>query len=417
VNITQLRNRTAAVIAIASIATAAVSTLGSTAGATLAQATTTTTTTAPPNPPTTLGPQYAIRSVESGWDHTCALRADGIVACWGAGSHGRLGNGGTAKQTAAVVVRGLSGVRQLASGSHSTCALTWNREVFCWGRNNRGQLGDGTTTDRTTPVKLALSGVSLLAVGNNHACAASGSTLRCWGANESGQLGTNDTQDRTAPVVVGLGDRDFVALGAFNTSTCGQTASGLTACSGSNLGMFGNGSLAGSTSFKTVPTLSAGTDPTVVEGSTHRCHAESTTGQVRCVGSNGNGGLGDGTNLTRTTPVSPPGVFSMATSGYSNVSCGFERVARQYRCWGSNISGQVGDGTTTSRTTPVAVRGIPTMNQTTGSVSAGRNHACAVYDPGAYLPDQVYCWGSDNTGQLGNGAGGSSTTAVLVQGL
>lgn len=370
------------------------------------------------SPSTTVGPEDAIRSVESGWDHTCALRYDGTVACWGVGSFGRIGTGRLTNQTTALTVPGLRAVIQLAAGAQFTCARTWNGEVFCWGRNDRGQLGDGTTASyRATPVKLPLSNVTLLAAGNKHACAASGSLLYCWGANDTGQLGTNDNRDRSAPALVAIGPDDFVALGAFNTSTCGQTASGLAACTGANRGMWGNGSMAGSLSFTTVPRLTSNTTRTEIGGSTHRCHAEAETGQVQCVGSNGNGGLGDGTNLTRTTVVSPPGVFSNATAGYSNVSCGYERVAHQYRCWGSNSSGQVGDGTTTNRSTPVAVKGLPRMVQPDGSVTAGRSHACAVYDPGAYSPDRVYCWGSDSVGQLGNGTGGSSTTAVEVQGI
>jgi len=376
-----------------------------------------TTTSAAPSPSTTIGPRYAVRSVESGWDHTCALRYDGTVACWGAGSYGRMGTGRLTNQTTAVTIPGLTGVTQLAAGAQHTCALTWAREVFCWGRNDRGQLGDGTTTNRATPVKLALSGVTLLAVGNHHGCAASGSALRCWGANESGQLGTNDLRDRLTPVLVGLAGGDFVTLGAFNSSTCGQITTGLTSCAGANQAMWGNGSLAGSPSFTAVPALSANTARTVIDGSTHRCHAETTTGQVRCVGSNGNGGLGDGTNLTRTTPVSPAGTYSTATAGFANASCGFERVLRQYRCWGSNGSGQLGDGTTTNRSTPVSVKGLPAMTQTTGSITIGRTHTCATYDAGAYAPDRVYCWGTGAAGQLGNGTTGTSTTPVQVQGI
>lgn len=366
---------------------------------------------------TTLPPSSFLRSVESGWYHTCAVRYDGTVACWGAGSNGQLGTGGLTPQTTAVTIPGLHTVTELAAGTHHTCALTSSREVWCWGRNDRGQLGDGTLTRRTTPVKVALPGVTLLAVGDNHACAATGSLLYCWGANESGQLGTNDTTDRSKPTLVALAPSDFVALGAFNASTCGQSRTGLTACTGSNLGVFGNGTAAGSTLFTTVPSLTANGANTVISGSIHRCHVETVTGSVRCVGGNRSGGLGDGTKLDRTTFVSPSGTYSTVAAGSSNTSCGFEQIARRYRCWGSNSSGQVGDGTTTDRLTPVAVKGLSSTTQTSGSVSVGRNHACATLHFGGGTPDRVYCWGSDTNGQLGNGAGGSSSTAVRVQGI
>ncbi len=415
-NITYLRRRVIGALAITSVTFATVLTAGPTAASAAPAGAATTTTTAVPAPPTTLGPTYYIRSLVSGWDHTCALRGDGTVACWGGANQGQLGTGTLTAQSSAVTLPNLRRVSELAAGAQTTCALTWDREVYCWGRNDRGQVGDGTGARRTTPVKVPISGATLLAVGNSHACAATDSALYCWGANESGQLGTNDTVDRLSPTVVGVGV-PFVALGAFNSSTCGQTSFGHTACTGSNLGMFGNGSVNGSKSFTTVPALTANYDRTVIDGATHRCHAERESGKVRCVGSNGNGGLGDGTNLTRTSVVTPPGVFSTATAGFTNLSCGFEKVLRQYQCWGSNGQGQVGDGTTTNRATPVPVKGLPAINQTYGSVSAGRYHACATYDPGAYSPDRVYCWGSDSSEQLGNGTGGSSTTAVLVKGV
>ena len=38
-------------------------------------------------------------------------------------------------------------------GSH-TCALRRNGDLYCWGKNDLGQLGDGTTTNRTSPVRV-----------------------------------------------------------------------------------------------------------------------------------------------------------------------------------------------------------------------------------------------------------------------
>ncbi len=84
------------------------------------------------------------------------------------------------------------------------------------------------------------------------------------------------------------------------------------------------------------------------------------TGGLLCWGDNGSGALGDGTTSDRPTPV---GVASLATGvqdvaaavGYSCVITSTGGV----KCWGSNFFGQVGDGTTTERHTPVNVVGLP----------------------------------------------------------
>lgn len=73
--------------------------------------------------------------------------------------------------------------------------------------------------------------------------------------------------------------------------------------------------------------------------------------------------------------------------------------------WGLNDSGVLGNGTEVSSATPVEV----TMPQsvTFVAISAGYNHAMALSSDG-----EVYTWGSDNNGQLGNGDTSSANVTV-----
>ena len=48
-------------------------------------------------------------------------------------------------------VGGLTGVRALAAGIQHTCTLRNDRSMVCWGSNNEGQLGTGDLATRTTP--------------------------------------------------------------------------------------------------------------------------------------------------------------------------------------------------------------------------------------------------------------------------
>jgi alpha-tubulin suppressor-like RCC1 family protein len=85
--------------------------------------------------------------------HACAMRADGTARCWGLNTSGQLGNGTTTAQTGVVQVASLSNAFGIASaqGGEHTCALPANGVPACWGINAAGQLGDGTTTNRSSP--------------------------------------------------------------------------------------------------------------------------------------------------------------------------------------------------------------------------------------------------------------------------
>lgn len=170
--------------------------------------------------------------IACGGDHSCALRADGSVACWGSNAHGELGDGTANLGTLPVVVAGVSGATQIALGESHSCARIADGAVRCWGSNASGQLGDGTTDDRRTPV--AASGVtaaSSVALGMAHTCVVEGGTARCFGANGDGQLGDGTTETRLqATAVSGLADAVQLALGDHHT--CARLADGTARCWG-----------------------------------------------------------------------------------------------------------------------------------------------------------------------------------------
>ncbi len=136
----------------------------------------------------TVVPQLA-----AGNNHTCALRADGVVRCWGDNSTGQLGTGDTTSSLTPVTVTGLpADIVSIAAGDNQTCALTSGGGVKCWGNNADGQVGDGTTIQRNAPVDVVGlgSGVTTIGAGDNHTCAGlAAGGIKCWGWASSGQLG------------------------------------------------------------------------------------------------------------------------------------------------------------------------------------------------------------------------------------
>ena len=138
----------------------------------------------------------------------------------------------------------------------------------------------------------------------------------------------------------------------------------------------------------------------VSAGYDHAC-ALTTTGRVECWGANDLGQLGDGSLVDRAAPapVSLPAAATQVASGYSH-TCAL--LAGQVYCWGDNTFGEIGDGTTTSRALPVLLTGLPAIASLgaggAGLTSVSAAHSCAIAVNGA-----LYCWGSNGSGQLGDG--------------
>ena len=86
--------------------------------------------------------------------HSCAIRSDGSVYCWGRNHLGQLGNGLTGVEVNLTPVRvtGITDAVGIAVGYNHSCAIRSDGSVYCWGSNQWGQLGDGTRTSRSTPV-------------------------------------------------------------------------------------------------------------------------------------------------------------------------------------------------------------------------------------------------------------------------
>jgi alpha-tubulin suppressor-like RCC1 family protein len=144
----------------------------------------------------------------------------------------------------------------------------------------------------------------------------------------------------------------------------------------------------------------------VAAGQSHACGL-TAEGTIYCWGSNSAGELGTGDTVYSATPVQvaldgPAASISLG----GNFSCAL-RTNGQAVCWGQNHVGQIGTGTVVnSILTPMPVEGGATYR----SISAGLSHACAIGNSGA-----LYCWGANDTGQLGTGTPESSSIPIRVQ--
>jgi alpha-tubulin suppressor-like RCC1 family protein len=182
--------------------------------------------------------------VAAGQLHTCGVRTGGSVTCWGRNTDGQIGAGTIGEAKLAPAVVGASGFSDnIAGGVNHTCAIKTDKTLWCWGKNANNQLGDNTTTDRLTPTQIgADADWALVSLGNLSSCALkTDGSLWCWGLNSSGQLGLGDYAQRKVPTPV-PGGAVWAEIRMGFVHTCGRRKDGTLWCWGSGeLGQNANG--------------------------------------------------------------------------------------------------------------------------------------------------------------------------------
>jgi alpha-tubulin suppressor-like RCC1 family protein len=335
--------------------------------------------------------------------------------CWGDNTNGELGNAGALAYTSARVVvtaagAPLTNVTAVSSGYSHACAVA-NKQAYCWGTNG-GELGDNTTTNRTGAVAVqtatgTLTGVTAISAGTNLSCAIANKQAYCWGNNFYGGVGDGTNVDKLVATLVVNATAPLTkvtAIAAGYGHAC-AVANKIVYCWGVNgVGQIGNNSLV-NVALATEVQLDGGlllnkaTDVGV--GDENSCAINNK--QVYCWGVNGSGQVGDGTTTNRRVATrvmvdatTPLGAATqLGVGGYH--ACAL--VSKQVYCWGDNGDGQLGDGNSgTQSVYAVAAKYLASDVQLTGvtQVKAGYYHTCAV------IAKQVWCWGANGSNQLGD---------------
>ena len=347
------------------------------------------------NAPTMIEDLNDVTSLAAGSEHTCALKKDGTVWCWGSNWFGALGIGRDGPETCenracARTPQKVAGIQALAlaAGGENTCVIRADGGVSCWGQAGLGVLGeqptDGlekcTVTNEACsrkPLALkTLGNVVALAVGGMNACAlASDGRVLCWGHATYGAVGVDPSSG--------------VACAAHDALVCQYSPQVVRLADTSEV------------------------RATAIAMGFERTCALNPTGEVLCWGRNDGGQLGAPLDDTlcgkdflevgcRWTPA-PVWNLSRALKLFSGASCA-EVQGGELLCWGPAESGQLGVRNAPARCQINGTERLPCARSAVrvelpariSDLASSASHACALDDS-----NRLFCWGSNSSGQIG----------------
>jgi alpha-tubulin suppressor-like RCC1 family protein len=363
-------------------------------------------------------------ALDGGGRHVCGLDRTGSAFCWGDGASGQLGRGTTASSLVPAQVSGGTTFQAITASNRATCALSVSQQAWCWGENRNGQLGIGTAdTVRLSPTVLPTAlRFKAIAMGSEHMCAIStDDDAYCWGSGTDGKLGTGVMQDSSRVPVLVVGGRKWRSISAGGAHSCGVTTAGVPFCWGTSVtGALGASGVSQSSAPVSVSVPAGVTFTRIVTGESSTCSV-ATSGIGYCWGTNVVGQLGSGSTSNSGVPIPISGglrwreIGMTAEPSFITHTCGVTDVA-SVACWGRGDLGQLGQTAPQTCTfiiawgcsrSPLLVSGVPNSIRVVTSLES----SCALTTAG-----EVWCWGTNNNGQLGDGTTVTRTTPAIVVG-
>ena len=358
--------------------------------------------------------------IAAGDGHTCAVRLDGVVWCWGSGTKGQLGSGASVDSLVPQRVLRISTAVVVDVGAEHSCAVLANGTIQCWGESDDKRLGIGsTTTDINIPTLVnSISTAVDIAAGSASTCAVlSDGTIRCWGSDAHGQAGDGNVGGDKDPTTVVNGISTALLVSMYAEHVCARLANNELRCWGrDHKGQIGNNNVPIDMNvgdpWRSPTTVQRGLEAIlshigVVAGGAHSCTIR-TSSQIWCWGSADSNQVPVGGRQ----PYNLANSFEVPETGFSAVSAGKDHNCAlrggSVQCWGKRgVYSRLGDNR--SGGTSAVVQSASGITNAV-VVAAGGEHSCA-----GFADETVKCWGNGANGRLGRGSADGSNVPVDVQ--
>ncbi|MCL2444671.1 IPT/TIG domain-containing protein [Candidatus Saccharibacteria bacterium] len=373
----------------------------------------------------------------TGADHAITLDSEGRIFAWGSNWGGQLGNGVNFDSNVPVEVD-MTGVLagrdivQIAAGNGSSFALDSEGRIFAWGSNWEGALGNGTNIiSNNVPVEVDTSGVlagrrivQIATTWHYTLVLDSEGNIFAWGQNNNGQLGNNTNISSNVPVEVDmtgvLAGRDIVQIVAGGSHSLALDSEGRMFAWGSNSsGELGNGTFSFFGSNVPVEVdmtgVLAGRNIVQIAAGGNHSFALDSEGRIFAWGINWGGQLGNGVNFDSNVPVEVDMTGVLAGRNIVQVMAGVAHSLAidnegQVFSWGLNMEGSLGNGVNFDSNVPVEVDMTGVLaGRNIVQVMAGWHSSFAIDSEG-----NVFAWGDNSFGQFGNNTNMSSNVPVVI---
>ena len=335
------------------------------------------------------------QTVAAAYIQSAAFRNTSTMMMWGNNGYGQLGNSNSGNSQTPVAVNSLSRIKAGSVGGTHTLGIDTANNVWAWGNNGYGQLGNHTVTASSQPVRIFtnystqsyLASVSSVAAGGYHSLALDNNrNVWIWGVTTWQNINTGTPLDFSQTARLVLNPVNGIGLNAAM----------------------------------------------IAAGGNHSLALDRIDGSVWAWGNNYRGQLGDNTITIRNEPVQVvdvtgagilTGVLAIAAGGSHSLAIvddGSQRTGTVV-AWGYGNYGQLGNNTYAADPRNTVYSMIPVQvvidaNNTplTGviAIAAGLDHSLALDSNG-----NVWAWGYNLYGQLGNTTVKDSPVAVKISGL
>jgi alpha-tubulin suppressor-like RCC1 family protein len=315
-------------------------------------------------------------------------------------------------------------VVQVSAMNSDSYALDSDGTVYAWGPGEYGQLGDGTTANSyRTPVQVQFPpGVQIAWLPDDAmpeatalAVTASGAVYG-WGYNNSGELCLGNTTDYLTPQLLPIGAVLSIAGAGAHLTYISAEGHGVYSCGGGAQYALGDGKTANST-IPVAVALPGNQTAYSVYASYQGGGVLTCTFQVPVCsqnyydwGRNSAGQVGNGSVSSSgvATPYLAATAVTAVSLGGSNSGNGqtFAQTADgSWYGWGSDGSGQLGDGGTANQASPELLAAPGTW----ADIVSGGGTGYFITPAGV-----VYAAGQGTLGQIGNGAYSDSSSLAMV---